>query len=260
VATGRSCLFITHLFFLPESTDDDGRPDVVKWKERAQVNTRKRPAGRKRKRNARGSGDQLRQQILEAAIRLLERLAPGEPFSLRAVAKEANISAPSVYLQFADKDVLLLAVLEQLFAELIAQRRAAEEEAAQAGGGAWERLLATVLASVKFGIQRPGHYKVLYEGRVIPRLDDPKAMAFGKPIQARAVELIREVLAAQPGRQAESPERMSLLLWAGIHGLVSLRINKPTFDWPETSELATEMAHAIVRPLPAMRTPTKKRN
>jgi hypothetical protein len=91
-------------------------------------------------------------------------------------------------------------------------------------------------------------------------LDDPKAMAFGKPIQARAVELIREVLAAQPGRQAESPERMSLLLWAGIHGLVSLRINKPTFDWPETSELATEMAHAIVRPLPAMRTPTKKRN
>jgi AcrR family transcriptional regulator len=230
------------------------------------VNSRKRPGttGGKRKRNARGSGDQLRQEILEAAIRLLERLAPGEPFSLRAVAKEAKISAPSVYLQFADKDVLLLAVLEQLFAELIAQRRAAEEEAAQAGGGAWERLLATVLASVKFGTQRPGHYKVLYEGRVIPRLDDPKAMAFGKPIQTRAVELIREVLAAQPDRQAESPERMSLLLWAGIHGLISLRINKPTFDWPETSELATEMAHAIIRPLPgAMRQPTtrtKKRN
>lgn len=234
------------------------------------MNSRKQPGitSGKRQRNARGSGDQLRQEILEAAIRLLERLAPGEPFSLRAVAKEANISAPSVYLQFADKDVLLLAVLEQLFAELIAQRNAAEEEAAQTGGSAWERLLATVLASVKFGTQRPGHYKVLYEGRVIPRLNDPKAMAFGKPIQTRAVELIKEVLSAQPGRQAESPERMSLLLWAGIHGLISLRINKPTFDWPETAELATEMAHAIIRPLPgAMQSSitrpmarTKKRN
>jgi AcrR family transcriptional regulator len=230
------------------------------------VNSRKRPsiAGRKRQRNARGSGDQLRQEILEAAIRLLERLAPEEPFSLRAVAKEANISAPSVYLQFADKDVLLLAVLEQLFADLIAQCNAAEEEAAQAGGGAWEKLLAAVLASVKFGMQRPGHYKVLYEGRVVPRLNNPKAMAFGKPIQTRAVELIREVFAAQPGRQAESPERMSLLLWAGIHGLISLRINKPTFDWPETAELATEMAHAIIRPLPkaaqSLTTRTKKRN
>jgi AcrR family transcriptional regulator len=225
------------------------------------VKSRKKPgiAGGKRQRNARGSGDQLRQEILEAAIRLLERLAPQEPFSLRAVAKEANISAPSVYLQFADKDVLLLAVLEQLFTELIAQRSAAEEETAQAGGGAWERLLATVLASVRFGTQRPGHYKVLYEGRVIPRLDDPKAMAFGKPIQTRAVELIRQVLRAQPGRQTESPQRLSLLLWAGIHGLISLRINKPTFDWPETSELATEMAHAIIRPLPNAMRPLARR-
>lgn len=230
------------------------------------MNSRKRPSirGGKRQRNARGSGDQLRQEILEAAIRLLERLAPEEPFSLRAVAKEAYISAPSVYLQFADKNILLLAVLEQLFAELIAQRDAAEEKAARAGGGAWERLIATVLASVKFGTQHPGHYKVLYEGRVIPRLGDPKAMAFGKPIQTRSVELIREVLAAQPGRQAESPERMSLLLWAGIHGLISLRINKPTFDWPDADELATEMARAIIRPLPGktrpLTTQTKKRS
>ena len=229
------------------------------------MNSRKRPeiTGRKRQRNARGSGDQLRQEILDATIRLLERLAPEEPFSLRAVAKEANISAPSVYLQFADKDVLLLAVSEQLFAELITQRNAAEEEAARAGGGAWERILATVLASVNFGTQRPGHYKVLYEGRLIPRLNNPKAMAFGKPIQTREVELIREVLAAQPGRQTESPERLSLLLWAGTHGLISLRINKPTFDWPEAAELATEMAHAVIRPLlGAMQSPptqTKKR-
>lgn len=200
----------------------------------------------KRQRNLRGSGDQLRQEILEAAIRLLERLAPDEPFSLRAVAKEASISAPSVYLQFADRNILLLAVLEYLFDELIAKRNSAEEEAAKAGGDAWDRLLAAVLATVEFGLQHPGHYKVLYEGRVVPRLEDPKAMAFGKSIQIRVVELIKQILAAKPKRKDVNPERLALLLWAGTHGLVSLRINKPTLDWPDTAALAVEMARAII--------------
>jgi AcrR family transcriptional regulator len=212
------------------------------------VNTNKKAAATGRKRNARGTGDQLRQEILVAAIRLLERLAPEEPFSIRAVAKEANITAPSVYLQFEDKDALLLAVLEHLFNDLIARRNAAEEDAAKAGGGPWERLLAAVLATVEFGLQHPGHYRVLYEGRVVPRLSDPRAVTFGRAIQTRVIELVSEVLANKRKGADKSPERLSLLLWAGIHGLVSLRINKPTFNWPDTAALATEMARAIVQP------------
>jgi AcrR family transcriptional regulator len=200
-----------------------------------------------RRRNARGSGDQLHGEIVAAAIRLLERLGPEEPFSLRAVAKEARIAAPSVYIQFEDRNLLLLTVLEVLFDEMISLRRAAEETAARAGANAWEKLLAVVHASVEFGRRRPGHFKVLFEGRVVPRLDDPKAMAFGRPLQVQVIRLIAEILSAIPGRK-EDPERLSLLLWAGIHGLISLRINKPTFDWPETAELAEEMARAIIRP------------
>jgi AcrR family transcriptional regulator len=209
-------------------------------------------AERPRRRNARGAGDNLRREIVDAAIRLLERLGPEDPFSLRAVAKEARIAAPSVYLQFADRNLLLLAVLEQLFDELIALRTAAIERAALAGGGAWEKLMASVLASVAFGLQRPGHYKVLFEGRVVPRLDDPRAMAFGRPLQAQMIELIREIVSKTPGREANDPERLSLLLWAGTHGLISLRINKPTLDWPETAELAEQMARSIIRPGKAM--------
>ena len=201
-----------------------------------------------RRRNARGSGDHLRREIVEAAIRLLERLGPDDPFSLRAVAKEARIAAPSVYLQFADRNLLLLAILEQLFDELIVLRSAAIEQVALAGGSAWQKLMASVLASVAFGLERPGHYKVLFEGRVVPRLEDPRAMAFGRPLQAQMIELIREILPQTPGRDADDPERLSLLLWAGTHGLISLRINKPTLDWPETAELAEQMARAVIRP------------
>lgn len=200
-----------------------------------------------RSRNARGEGEKLRGEIIDAAIKVLSTLGPEDPFSLRSVAKMAKIAAPSVYIHFADRNVLLLAVLEKLFAEQVAMRAAAETDAAKAGGGAWERLLARSLASVRYGLEHPGHYKVLFEGRVVPRLNDPRIASFGRPLLVRSIELIREI-PSLPGRVTDDPERLSLLLWSGLHGVISLRINKPTLDWPPTTELAEQITRAIIQP------------
>src|SRR5882724_6133685 len=177
-----------------------------------------------RQRNARGEGGQLREDILKAAIALIEKAGSCEGVSLRAVAKQAGIAAPSVYPHFVDRDALLLAVLQKLFDEMVELRTKAEEAA---GGGAWERLRAGVFATVRFGLERPGHYKMLYEGRVISGLSDPKAATFGRAIQTRVIALITEILEATPGREAQDAERLSLLLWAATHGVISLQINKP---------------------------------
>ena len=195
-----------------------------------------------RRRNPRGGGDRLRAEIIEAATRLLSRLGEDEPFSLRAVAKEADIAPPSVYLHFADKTAVILAVLDLLFGQLAEARNRAEAEAAASGGGVWERLLARSLAYVRFGIERPGHYKVLYEGRAIPRLDDPRVATIGQPMLDRTAELIRQ-LGPVPAMQAD---RLALLLWAGLHGVVSLLINKPTIDWPHADEMAGQIVRAII--------------
>jgi AcrR family transcriptional regulator len=202
-----------------------------------------------RPRNARGEGTRLREEIIAAAISVLAALEPDEPFSLRSVAKAAKIAAPSVYLQFADRNALLLAVLEDLFKEQIAIRVAAEEAAAQAGGGAWERLLARSLASVRFGLEHPGHFKVLFEGRVVPKLKNPRIADFGRPLLVRSIELIREIPAAAGAKRvSEDPQRLALLVWAGLHGVVSLRINKPTLEWPPAIELAEQITRAIIQP------------
>jgi AcrR family transcriptional regulator len=191
----------------------------------------------------------LRGEIVDAAIQVLAVLGPDDPFSLRSVAKAAQIAAPSVYLHFADRNVLLLAVLEKLFSEQVAIRAAAEEAAAAAGGGAWERLLARSIATVQFGLKHPGHYKVLFEGRVVPRLDDPDVGNFGRPLLARSVALIREIPArAGAERVSGDPERLALLLWSGIHGVISLRINKPALAWPPATELAGQITRAIIQP------------
>jgi AcrR family transcriptional regulator len=198
-----------------------------------------------RRRNARGEGGQLRADILKAAISLIEKAGSCEGVSLRAVAKEAGIAAPSVYPHFADRDALLLAVLQKLFDELIELRTRAEEAAS---GGAWERLRAGVFATIRFGLERPGHYKMLYEGRVISGLSDPKVATFGRAIQTRVTALIKEILEAAPGREAEDAERLSLLLWASTHGVISLQINKPTLRWPKATVLVEDVMRALIRP------------
>jgi AcrR family transcriptional regulator len=202
-----------------------------------------------RPRNARGEGDRLRDEIIDASIKVLAVLAPDKPFSLRAVAREAKIAAPSIYIHFANMNALLLAVLQKLLQEQVAIRADAEEKAALAGGGAWERLLARSMAAVAFGLKDPGHYKVLYEGRVVPRLNNPRLEEFSRPAQVRAVELIREIPVAKGARRVcDDPHRLALLLWCGLHGIISLRINKPTLQWPDTIELVEQMTRAIIQP------------
>jgi AcrR family transcriptional regulator len=202
-----------------------------------------------RARNARGEGERLRDEIIAAAIKVLSIIGAEDPFSLRAVAKEAKIAAPSVYIHFASRNVLLLAVLDKLFREQVAIRAAAEEEAARAGGGPWERLLARSIVTVEFGLKHPGHYKVLFEGRVVLRLDDPPIADFGRPLMVRSMELIREIKPISPkARVSQDPHRLTLLLWSGLHGVISLHINKPTLDWPSAAELAEQIARAIIQP------------
>ncbi|MEA1672294.1 TetR/AcrR family transcriptional regulator [Nitrospirillum sp. BR 11163] len=201
-----------------------------------------------RRRNARGEGGQLREDILRAAIALIEHCGSAEALSLRAVAKEVGIAAPSVYPHFEDRDQLLIAILQHLFDELIAIRTQAEDAAAAAGGGAWERLRAAIFATVRFGLDRPGHYRMLYEGRVVSSLSDPKAATFGRAIQVRVIALIQQILSLTPGREVEDAERLSLLLWASVHGVISLQINKPTLAWPDATALVEDLMHALLRP------------
>ncbi|MEO7776034.1 MAG: TetR/AcrR family transcriptional regulator [Fibrobacteria bacterium] len=199
-----------------------------------------------RQRNRRGEGELLRAELLEAAMRLLEKLSPGTQFSLRAVAKEAKIAPPSVYIHFKDKDALLLAVVQELLAEQIALRHAAEEEAAKAGGGAWDRLLARSLAYVKFGLERRGHYKLLFEGQVIPRMSNP-GLAYSQALLSRTTELIQIILGRGDSKhEVQASEKLGLLLWSCLHGIVSLQINKPTFIWPDALELVAQIQKSLL--------------
>ena len=72
----------------------------------------------KRRRAPRGSGEQLREEILDAATELLLETGHAKAVSIRSVAQRVGVTPPSIYLHFADKDTLLDAVCARYFEKL----------------------------------------------------------------------------------------------------------------------------------------------
>jgi len=180
-----------------------------------------------RGRNPRGQGERLRCEIVDAALRLLDELADDQALSLRAVAREVGIAATSVYIHFADRDALVLAALEDCYADLLRAMDDAESGVADPAAalrtrtallGAWSR-------------EHPGLYKVLHESTLNQRSDMP----FKEEMAKRTTAAIRRCMDAGLATPGDA-ETVSLDLRTAVHGAVSLRVNQPELTWPPLEE------------------------
>ncbi len=180
-----------------------------------------------RQRNRRGEGDKLRDEIVAAASRMLAS-QPAEALSLRAVAREVGVAAPSVYPHFGDLRALIWAVLERRFTDLAetTNRAAARAHDPRA------RLRAWCLAYCRFGVTNAGHYRVLFDSWPAERVDVPLAELPGYGLYQGLLAVLRPCL--QPTDNADD---VAVLVWAGLHGLVSLRMSKPSFPWRPIEKL-----------------------
>ncbi len=195
-----------------------------------------RPA---RQRNPRGQGERLRDDIIEAAGRLLaDPTSP--PLTLRAVAREVGVAATSVYLHFDDVESLILAVAERRFGELVKL----QDEARDVGATACERVRAGCIAYCQFGITYQGHYQVMF-ARPLPMPESMPPEQFpGYPAFQQLIDAVSECI----GRESQDPEsfRTAMLIWQQLHGTVSLRISRPRFPWPPLEETVADVVDRIL--------------
>ncbi len=119
------------------------------------------PAGRfRRQRAPRGSGDRLREEILDTATELLLKTGHAKAVSIRSVAQHVGVTPPSIYLHFQDKDALLDAVCARYFAKLDAEM----QQAAAGHFSTVEVLRAQALAYVRFAVETPELYRLATMG------------------------------------------------------------------------------------------------
>lgn len=158
-----------------------------------------------------------RQRICEAAQRVFGREGI-DAATMRTIAREAGCSPAAPYLYFESKGAILARLRAGGFDELAARLAAA----AAPPGPPLGRLAALARAYVRFGLERPEVYRLMFEthqgdGDTDERVRAARESAFGV-----ARELYREAI--RIGDEEGEPTTATHLLWLHLHGLVALHL------------------------------------
>ena len=186
----------------------------------------------KRRRAARGSGEQLRADIIVATKKLLMDAGSSQEVSIRAVADAVGVTSPSIYLHFADKNDLLSAVVADTFRELDDAMLAEAATATTPLG----RLRACGLAYVRFAVTHPEHYRLAAMDpcpKPIIEVDEVLRSSAFEHFQQTVVECIEAGLFV-----ADDPLPITFALWTAAHGVASLVIAKPYLPWGNLDDFA----------------------
>jgi AcrR family transcriptional regulator len=193
---------------------------------------------------------ELRQKILDAARELFAERGY-EAVSMRMIADRIEYSPTAIYLHFRDKDALFQELCQSDFRALagVFNQIARQPDPV-------ERLRRIGLLYADFARDKPHHYRLMFMTPQPPEafehvnLEDrgnPEADAY-----ALLVETVREAI--EQGRfrpELTDAEQVAQMVWAGVHGVVSLRITKngPWITWTDRQALVELMIDATMRGL-----------
>ncbi|BBX72453.1 TetR/AcrR family transcriptional regulator [Mycobacterium shinjukuense] len=195
--------------------------------------------GLRRPRAPRGSGDRLRQEILDAATELLLATGQARAVSIRSVAQRVGVTPPAIYLHFEDKNALLDAVcaryLERLDCEM--------QRAALGQPRTVDVLRAQGLAYVRFALQTPELYRLatMGEWRSGSRVDIALDSSAFQHLRASVQTLMDEGV-----YRAADPTTLALELWTAAHGVAALLITKPHLPFGDVDAFADRVLGAVL--------------
>jgi AcrR family transcriptional regulator len=160
----------------------------------------------------------LRGALLAAALDLIRQKGGSHGFTLREVARRAEVSHTAPYRHFRDKDDLLGAIAGEGFLRLAALVRAAVAKD-------WypvRRLRNAALAYVEFALDQPDQYRVMFSVDLdgeLPCSAKPAAQAFFEAV----VALVGDCPQFGPMRAGDSLSAARIVC-AQVHGIAELAV------------------------------------
>jgi AcrR family transcriptional regulator len=176
---------------------------------------------------------ELRQEILDAAREMFVREG-FENVSMRKIAEKIEYSPTTIYLYFQDKADLLDCLCEETFMRLVKKQTILEQTVADP----LERFRKGLRGYIEFGLKHPNHYKVTF--MMPPPLDEPRRGVRSKELGQKAFAHLRNTLALCAERgllEIVDLDTTAQVTWAAIHGLTSLLIAHPKFEWLDRNHL-----------------------
>jgi AcrR family transcriptional regulator len=144
------------------------------------------------------------------------------------VAERVGRTSPAIYLHFPDKDTLILSVCDRLFQRLADVSAAAQEPF----DDPIDRIRACARAYVGFALEHPAVYRVLFMDPNDWKSEMGTMEHLRESVAFRS--LYDNVVAAYESgvMRGPGPDLTALVMWISIHGLASLLLAKPSFEWP----------------------------
>lgn len=205
----------------------------------------KQKSAERRERNR----QETRQAILKAATSMFEREGY-EGFSLRQVAENIGYTPTTIYLYFKDKDDLLFAVCSQGFSEFTQALQTAYDTHPDPR----ERLAALAWAYLEFGLEHPLHYQMMFMQKSdwVLKATNTKGEVQGSNSYMIQMNAVTEAMKAGVIRMGD-PIETTNLLWAGVHGIVSLALSMkgivPKWEEAETRHLLGDYLKVVLKGL-----------
>jgi len=201
---------------------------------------------RRSARKAKGDGHLRRAEILEAAERIF--VAEGyEGATIRKIADEVGVSSTALYMHFQDKGCILLEICERTL-RLLYERNS---EIAAKPLDPVVRVRMMLEAYMRWGMEHPNAYQLVYSGRPAPAGPWPEA---ARDLSTQCYEsfcgVVREIGAA--GRlRAGTVDSAAQALWMSCHGVVALLASRPNFGWADRDELIAVTLEGLLNGLVA---------
>jgi AcrR family transcriptional regulator len=176
----------------------------------------------------------LKKKLIEAGLEFLEERGTGD-FSLREVARKAEVSHNAPYRHFADRDVFFQSLSEYGFSMLISDG----EEIINKIKKPKEHLIPMILNYVKMADERKALFQLMFSGIY---LTDVSLNSYAQLSQAVTDRL--EL------KDTGEIEEITTEVWAFIHGLAVLLSSGFLTDCGETgdkSEIAKQMAERFLK-------------
>jgi AcrR family transcriptional regulator len=168
---------------------------------------------------------QLEQRILDAACRLWSR-GGEKALTMRAVAKVAGTTTPTLYERYQDRDDILRALRIQTRSELFSALTRTRS------------LTRACQRYLEYALEHPHAYEVLFDG-----FAEPPSLFEPWP----SFNLMRLRLAQRLGGAPRKHTRLMLALWSLMHGAAMLMIRGGV-----SGVLRTQMIHACLDALEAI--------
>jgi AcrR family transcriptional regulator len=209
----------------------------------------------------RGLGFERRDEILAAAKALF--LKEGvESVSTRKLAQLVGLSQTGIYVYFKSKQAILVALIDASFKKL----GTALSEIDGKSKGAIRYLELAIPVYIRWGLENPDEYRLAFMLRDHGKSVHPKSMADpsersfeGKKVFGELEErIVAGFTAGELNSIDKEPRAIAQCVWASLHGLVSLLIVFPLFDWVARDRLIAVHTRLLLDGLRPPAVPSRK--